>query len=856
MTQQPGEGRRLFGPFVGLLVVAGVGAVLGARALQAPAGPPWTINWVEMIAPFAIFQIAVVNVQLRREARSVSLSEIPIALGLVCCSPFGFAAARVIGGVLVYTCVQRQYRHPVKLMFNTALAVFEAGLALLVFHAVVGTDSSIGARAWVAVIVANVAVSCTAAMAVTLVIQLFESSVSLREIVEVLPASATQAAVVSVFGLIALVSVQADPAAIALLVVGSTAAVIAYRAYAKLSERHLTLERVYRFTQAMSNNGEMSDILLGVLTQARDMLQGEEALLTFLVPEEQGIEISLGRVGTLKRSPVTILTADETSPIRRALVGDAAVLVPRDVSDPATVQWLTGRGLREIVAAPLRGASGAIAVLAVADRLGEARGFDQDDVKLLETVANHASIALQNGRLVDQLRHESQHDILTGLPNRLFFQRAVDRDLVELPHGRVLAVGLLDLDDFKDVNDTLGHTAGDELLCEIAKRLSVAAGPDVVIARLGGDEFAVAYTAASTAAALDRGAELVACLRQPVLLSEVEVEVGGSLGLATTETSGCSRETLLKHADTAMYRAKTDIRDVALYEPTAQHATADRLALVGRLRAAIEENRIEVFVQPQVAIASGALVGAEALVRWRDPDRGHISPDEFIPLAERSGLIRPLTDTVLQRSVSACAAWQSELPGVGIAVNISVKSLTEDALVDRVSFLLRRYSLDPALLTLEITESSIMSEPARMLAVLKRLTQLGVRLSIDDFGTGYSSLSYLQRLPVCEVKIDRSFVTDLSHNSDNAAIARSIVDLAGALSLDVVAEGIESVEDWDLLGELKCTTGQGHLIAKPMPIELVTEWHARWRPPRGTLTIDAEAPIAIRSAPESTSVVS
>jgi diguanylate cyclase (GGDEF)-like protein len=570
------------------------------------------------------------------------------------------------------------------------------------------------------------------------------------------------------------------------------------------------------------------------------MLQAEQALLTFLIPGEQGVEITVTRAGILQRSPVTVLSTDDASPIMQALTGDGAVLVPRSTTEPRLVSWLQERKLREIIAAPLRGASGAIAVLAVVDRLGDARGFDQEDVKLLETVANHASIALQNGRLVDQLRHESQHDVLTGLPNRLYFQRAVDGQLRELRDNKILAVGLLDLDNFKEVNDTLGHTAGDELLREIARRLTDAAGPDTVVARFGGDEFAVAYVAAHLERAKDVGAALVASLHQPVWLAEVELEVGGSLGLATTETSGHNREALLKHADMAMYQAKKHAQDVAVYEPTAQQTTADRLALVSRLRAAITENRLEVYAQPQLSLESGQLTGAEALVRWNEPDRGPIPPDEFIPLAERSGLIRPLTDIVMQRSVAACAQWQNAMPGVGIAVNLSVKSLSEDALVDRVAFVLRRYALPAHLLTLEITESSIMSDPGRMLAVLRRLTQLGVRLSIDDFGTGYSSLSYLQRLPVQEVKIDRSFVTNLSHDHDNAAIARSIIDLAKALQLDVVAEGIESVEDWDLLRSFNCTLAQGYLIAKPMPIDTLSEWQKRRRQPRTSLTVASE----------------
>ena len=495
------------------------------------------------------------------------------------------------------------------------------------------------------------------------------------------------------------------------------------------------------------------------------------------------------------------------------------MLVQRGTSDEAQRRWLARRGLREILVAPLRGESGATAVLAVVDRLGEARGLDHEDARLLETVANHAAIALENGRLVDRLRYDSQHDALTGLPNRLLLQRTIDERVTQIPDGQTLVVGVLDLDNFKDVNDTLGHEPGDELLRVVAARLVTGGGHDTVIARLGGDEFAVVYYADPDRVRDNAEALIKSLHRTPVVLNGIEVEVGGSLGITTTHDSGSSREMLLKHADAAMYRAKTNDEDVCVWEPDPSEASVDRLALVSKLRTALQNDALEVFVQPKVELATGRLVSLEALVRWVDPDRGEIAPDEFVSLAERSGLIRPLTDAVLQKAIAACAGWQPTLPGVGIAVNVSVKNLTHDALIERVSFLLRRYGLPPQLLTLEITESSVMSDPARILEVLRELHELGVQLSIDDFGTGYSSLAYLQRLPVQEVKIDRSFVTGISRDRDKTAIARSIIELATALQLRVVAEGVESDADWAQLRQLDCAVAQGYLIARPMPVD-------------------------------------
>jgi diguanylate cyclase (GGDEF)-like protein len=714
------------------------------------------------------------------------------------------------------------------------LTLAEAGAGLLVFRLVAFGSSPVRPGGWLAIELANVVASCLAAVAVACVIQLFEDGLSFAELGRVLPMSACQAGLVSILGLIAVVALNAEPMSALLLMVAAGAFTIAYRTYSLLNDRHLGLERLYRFTQIVSSTPEMSEVLVGILSQAREMLHADRAVLMFLpgASAEDGMELTLGSTGTLCRAPATILDKESAGPISRAHSGEAPVLIPRNANSAELRQWLGRRQLRELLAVPLMGDAGVIAVLAVADRLGDARGFDRDDIRLLETVANHASVALRNGRLVDQLRHESLHDSLTSLPNRAYFQREVDNRLRRLASHESLAVGVLDLDNFKDVNDTLGHARGDDLLREVAVRLSTAGGDRALVARLGGDEFAVAFTCQDRQEAATFAGSLVASLHQPMLLGDVEVEVGGSLGIALSGLSAVDRASLLKQADMAMYTAKQAAYDVMLYEPSTDRSSPNRLALVGQLRTAIEADALDVFIQPQASLITGEISSVEALVRWTHPDRGEVEPDEFIPLAERSGLIRPLTDLVLQKAIRSCAAWQSHLTGVGIAVNLSLKSLSDEAIVERIDFLLRRYELPTALLTLEITESSIMSDPGKTMHVLHQLKSRGIRLSIDDFGTGYSSLSYLRRLPVTEVKIDRSFVRNIAHDPDNAAIARSILDLARSLSLEVVAEGIESEDTWRTLRTLGCATGQGYLISKPMPVAEFSGWHERWVQPR------------------------
>lgn len=817
-----------------ILILVAVAASAVTIRLPVPAAGRLRLPWWLMIAPFAVFQAAMLNIQISREARSVSLSEIPLTVALAFCSPFGVVGGRLLGALVVYVLLQRQYRQAIKLSFNLALSVAEASVAVLLFRAVLQGSSAVGSRSWLALIIANTVASCLAALAVALIIQLFEENLSPRELFTVLSTSAPQAALVCTFGLLGVLALNTNPLSTVLLLVVGLSCVGAYRSYAALNERHLGLERVYRFTQVVSSNPEMNEISTGILSQACEMLHAENALMTFLpgAGSDTEVELTLGRSRQLRRQAAVVLNVEQAGPISAAHSGQGPVLIPRNTHDPALRNWLSRRQLRDLLAVPLHGDSGVIGVLAVTDRLGEARGFDRDDIRILETVANHASVALRNGRLVDQLRHESLHDSLTGLPNRVCFQREVESQLAALTSDRELAVGVIDLNNFKDVNDTLGHTHGDALLREVSRRLSSGAGSRALVARLGGDEFALVFASSSAEDAARFGEELLSSLHQPVLVGGVEVEVGGSLGLALSGTSGTDRVVLLKHADMAMYESKQSSAEVTVYSASIDRAAPSRLALVARLRTAVEDDAVEIYLQPQANLITGEVTGAEALLRWRDADRGLVAPDDFIPLAERSGLIRPLTELVLTRAIRACSNWQAALPGVGVAVNLSVKSLTDSGLVGQVGFLLRRYGLPHELLTLEITESSIMSDPTRTMHVLNVLQQSGIRLSIDDFGTGYSSLSYLRRLPVTEVKIDRSFVTNIASDPDNAAIARSILDLSRSLALTVVAEGIESSDAWATLRKLGCTTGQGYYISAPVPVSEFVNWHRGWVPPR------------------------
>jgi diguanylate cyclase (GGDEF)-like protein/PAS domain S-box-containing protein len=428
-------------------------------------------------------------------------------------------------------------------------------------------------------------------------------------------------------------------------------------------------------------------------------------------------------------------------------------------------------------------------------------------------------------RAEEALEHQALHDGLTGLPNRLLLQdrltqaiRMADRD------GRPFALCVIDLDRFKDVNDTLGHLAGDELLQEVAFRLRHALRASDTVARLGGDEFAVLLPDADMAAATLAAEKVVDALGASLVLEGHEVAVGASVGIALYPENGGDADTLLRRADVAMYAAKQTRGGYVLYTPDQDQSSSQRLSLVGALRRAIADDELTLYYQPKVDCRSGEVAGVEALVRWLHPQHGMIPPDRFIPLAEQTGLIRPLTRWVLNTAVSQTRSWHDEGLMLSVAVNLSAHDLQDAALANVVAELLERSNVGPEWLKLELTESALMADPTQALQVLTDLCALGVRIAIDDFGTGYSSLGYLKHLPAHEIKIDRSFVADMAAQQRDHAIVRSTIELGHNLGLAAVAEGVEDQETLELLSGLGCDLAQGFYLSRPLPAASVAEW--------------------------------
>jgi diguanylate cyclase (GGDEF)-like protein len=421
-------------------------------------------------------------------------------------------------------------------------------------------------------------------------------------------------------------------------------------------------------------------------------------------------------------------------------------------------------------------------------------------------------------RQMEEIQHQAYYDELTNLPNRALFRDRIEHALLASRRlGPEVTVMLLDIDGFKEINDALRHETGDQLLREFGERIRETLRVHETLARLGGDEFGILLPTGSADEATLIAERVHDALKAPFALRGLSLEVATSIGIATYPHHGEDADALLQHADVAMYLAKEAHVGTAVYDADQDANDAARLALAGELRQAIENDQLVLHFQPKAELESGRIVGAEALVRWQHPERGFIPPNDFVPIAERTGLIKPLSSYVLAAALRQCAAWNSAGLDLHVAVNLSIPDLLDLELPDRIAVLLAETGVRPAQLELEITETTILADPFRVRQVLNRLNEMGLRLAIDDFGTGYSSLAYLKRLPVQTIKIDRSFVMEMCADASDATIVRSTIDLGRNLGLAIVAEGVETQEVWDALRAQGCTLAQGYLIGKPMP---------------------------------------
>ena len=764
----------------------------------------------------------------------MSLTDVPLVVELFLLTPPLLLLAR-LGGYLGVALVRRVV--PAKLAFNVAAFTLEAGVAVAIVQHV-GGAGLLSLRGWGATYAAVLTGTVVLAVAVALAIALAQRPLTPRQFAWMLLPALLNGMLGATLGLLCVALVRVSGAySVPLLLVGGVL-VLAYRRLSRLVSEHKDLAQLYELTRQVSTALGGPGLDAAVLGRIRSLMRAELAVCWITADGETGAESVVSGEDGAATLPEPL---DGPDAVRRRVLSGESLLVGRRGRDSELRADLATRGVTELVAVPLRVGGQVVGSLEVLDRQGERSHFGPADRTLLQTLAVHAGVALENARLVARLRHDAEHDPLTGLPNRRAFLDRVDAAVAAAPpavhsapnragpaRGRgLVAVLCLDLQSFKDVNDTLGRAAGDQLLVEVAHRLARAAPEPRCAARLSSDELAVLVHVADLPAARAAAEALQATLATPVIVDGLDIGLGAVVGIAVHPEHGTDAVTLLQRADVAMYAAKRTSRGVLTYSPSMDAPSVRRIGLVAELRRALELEELVVWYQPQVRLDRSELVGLEALVRWQHPEHGLVPPDEFIPVAEHTGLIAPLTSFVLRRALRDLRIWRDAGHAFGMSVNISPRSLLDPGLVDEVGAELAAAGVPPSLLTLEITESGVMNDPDRAVPVLEALRDMGVRLSVDDFGIGHSSLTYLRRLPVAELKIDRSFVSSMVHDAGDRAIVRLVITLAAELDLSVVAEGVESEETRRELQALHCPTIQGYLLSRPLPRAGMDAWLTR-----------------------------
>jgi diguanylate cyclase (GGDEF)-like protein len=785
---------------------------------RAASAFPWPVLALGMY----LAEIKVVNVHFRRETHSFSLSEIPAVIGLFVLSPADYVLAATLGPALAFVYPARQPL--VKGAFNTADYALCATVSVVVFYLILpgGATGAPGPQAWIAAFAATLATTLISAVSIAAVITLSGGAPQFQKIPEMLHFGGLVALANTSIGLLGITVVAADPAGAWLLAVPVAAVYMAYRAYVSEREKKERLELLYHSSRILQHSPELDSALVALLDHAREMFRSERADCLLLPADGAGPAI-LTR-SRVDEQPIVMRpdTDDPPDPLRERLLGrsDAFIYAP-DQADSA---------VRQAMVAPLAGDRGPIGYLVVANRLGEASTYEADDLRLLETLAGQVAVALQNGqleqslselsRLKDQLRHQAYHDSLTRLGNRALLTEAVERRLSSPSPDRMTAVLFLDLDDFKIVNDTLGHSVGDELLAAVADRIALCVRDGDVAARLGGDEFAVlVHDLPDLQGSLALANRLRDELRMPIQVQGHELAVDVSIGIAAATSPTVRADELLRNADVAMYTAKTDGKGrVAVFDPTIHAALVARHALGTDLTRGLLRSQFELYYQPIVLLADRRLVGFEALLRWHHPERGLVAPDDFIRIAEENGSIVTIGRWVLGEACRQAVAWTAlpEAPGdLVVTVNVSPRQLQAPDFIDVVVAALDESGLPPEQLVIEVTETAMFQDASASTTKLEELRRRGVRVALDDFGTGYASLSHLRRFPVDILKIARDFVVEGDASGEDWAFAAAIIALARTLGLRVIAEGIEQGDQEARLRALGCEMGQGYHLGLP-----------------------------------------
>jgi diguanylate cyclase (GGDEF)-like protein len=817
--------------------LAAVAVALFVIVVHPLSGAPTALNlpWVLWAAAFAISEAFPVHVQVKKDSHTFSISDLVLAAGLVLAVPGHLVLAQVVGQGAALLLHRRQ--RGLKLAFNTALFGLTACVATSV-------DALLSAPLtetwyWLAALAAVLCANLVGNACIFAVISVSEGRVDLRKFVEMCTPTVPAAIAAAAIGLVVARTAVNDLAALALLALPTTLIIVAYRAFTKANLQQENLRRLHEVT-ALLHHGDSHAALGEFLTSVRSAFRAEMAELLLLDTSDRELPtVSTSREG---REPVALKPLTDQSAYEGLLrlATAAGVLTTRaGVGRGGQLDaYASDRGLKDTIAAVLRTDDRVHGLLLIGGRHGEVSTFSDEDLALLETFSRHVGTSLERGRLEEtlrevtdlkeQLRHQALHDPLTGLPNRtLYLDRAKHAVESAARTHDWPAILYIDLDGFKPVNDTYGHDAGDLLLRTVADRIRGCLRPTDTAARLGGDEFAIVLGGPIDRAGVTRVIErLRTQLEVPVDLGDGRMAtVGMSIGIALGEEGVVDADVLIRQADAAMYAAKRGGGSAHLfYEPGIGEHNDTRQDAESELASAVENEEFVVAYQPLIVMRSGRPIGAEALVRWQHPTKGLRMPDQFIPLAEETGLITDIGAIVLRDACRQAARWVRSIDPEDellVTVNLSARQLQHEGMVEEVRAALAESELDPHRLVLEITETMLMHDRDTAASTLRALKDLGVRIAIDDFGTGYSSLAYLRRFPIDMLKVAREFVDGLGRDANDDAITRAIVDLAGTLGLLTIAEGIETTQQQDHVAALGCDLAQGYLFSRPVDADMV-----------------------------------
>ncbi|WP_157930707.1 bifunctional diguanylate cyclase/phosphodiesterase [Glycomyces xiaoerkulensis] len=801
------------------LVLAGVGLALIEFGLPDEFSPARAALFV---AAFIIAQNLLIQQHVRGHRISFNLADIPLVAALFYLSPFAIVGVRLVAAILYYA--GRYLREDIGLLkplFNIGLTTSGAvvATAFVQYAGLVGPHDP---RTWIVIIGAIVLAGFVTTIMLSLLLFILNGWASLVRAWAGFAMTLLGPVLAASAGLIFLILIEATRWSflpIGLLTVGI---VLLARSYMKLRQQRYILNELNVFTQLVADSVRSNRLIDAMLGRLREILSAESA--TVWVPAENRFpEIRL--TAGVDDPGLTDLDPVPQELQREVIASKEAMFVDLKASGSRHRELLRTAGLRGAMLVPLRSGDDVYGCLSVADRIGgEMSHFVPVDLQLLETVAAHVSIAVDNARLIDQLRYDAYHDPLTGLASRRRSLEALEEALRITVSGEVVAVFMFDVDGMHEINDALGHEAGDALLAEFSRRLTDNAPDASFIGRIDSDEFILQTRLPSTDAAAEAARRLREAIQGPFEFGGVAVGVSAVVGVVTHPDFAADADELLQRADTATRQAKNAVDGVQTYHSGLESESLRRIGLAADLRRALDRDELEVHFQPKVALDSGALAGAEALVRWAHPTYGPVAPEEFIAIAGSTGQLGRLTEQVLDEALRRSAEWSCPSGPLAMAVNLSPRTLGDADFPDLVAEMLERHRVPPGRLTFEITEDDMVADGTRLSTVLDRLHEMGVRLSVDDFGTGYSSLAYLRRLPIQEIKVDLRFVQGMATDADDRAIVRAVLGLARHFEIDVVAEGIESHQTLEQLRDLECETGQGYYFSRPLTPDRFSAW--------------------------------